>query len=101
MKRLVALLALTAGFSASGAVVAAEQTVKLAVDNMYCAACPSTVKKALSAVPGVTKADVSYKDKTAVVIFDDQKADVQALIDAATKAGYPTKLAAAGAPKSQ
>jgi mercuric ion binding protein len=68
---------------------------------MYCAACPWTVKKALSAVPGVTKAEVSYKDKSAVVTFDDQKANVQALIDAVTKAGYPTKLAAAATPKTQ
>jgi mercuric ion binding protein len=101
MKRLVILVALTAGLLAPGAVLAAEQTVRLAVSNMYCGSCPLTVKKALSAVPGVTKADVSYKDKSAVVTFDDQKANVQALIDAVTKAGYPTKLAAAAAPKTQ
>ncbi|MGE0854216.1 MAG: mercury resistance system periplasmic binding protein MerP [Hyphomicrobiaceae bacterium] len=98
MKRLVTLLAFAAGFLASGIAVAAERTVTLAVGNMYCASCPLTVKKALSAVPGVIKADVSYKDRSAVVTFDDQKASVQALIDAATKAGYPTKLAAAAAP---
>jgi mercuric ion binding protein len=101
MKRLVTLAALGAGILVSGTAFAAEQTVKLAVSNMYCAACPSTVKKALSAVPGVTKADVSYQDKLAVVTFDDQKTNVQALIDAVTKAGYPTKLALAAAPKSQ
>jgi len=101
MKRPVTLAALGAGILVSGTAFAAEQTVKLAVSNMYCAACPSTVKKALSTVPGVTKADVSYEDKSAVVIFDDQKANVQALIDAVTKAGYPTKIAAAAVPKSQ
>lgn len=101
MKRLVTLLAFVTGLFASGIAVAAERTVTLAVGNMYCASCPLTVKKALSAVPGVTKADVSYKDKSAVVTFDDQKASVQALIDAATNAGYPTKLAAAAMPKTQ
>ncbi len=101
MKRLVTLLAFTAGLFASGIAAAAERTVTLAVGNMYCASCPLTVQKSLSAVPGVIKADVSYKDKSAVVTFDDQKASVQALIDAATKAGYPTKLAAAPAPKTQ
>lgn len=101
MKRLVTFAALGAGVLVSGAAFAAEQTVKLAVSNMYCAACPSTVKKALSAVPGVTKADVSYKDKSAVVTFDDQKSNVQALVAAAANAGYPTKLAEAAAPKSQ
>ena len=100
MKRLATLAALAAGLLTSGAAAAAEQTVKLAVSNMYCFACPSLVKKALSAVPGVVKADVSYEQKSAVVTFDDQKANVQALIDAVTKAGYPTKLAAAQGPKS-
>ena len=101
MKRLVTFAALGAWILVSGTALAAEQTVKLAVSNMYCAACPSTVKKALSAVPGVTKADVSYEDKSAVVTFDDQKASVQTLIDAVTKAGYPTRLASVAAPKSR
>jgi mercuric ion binding protein len=65
---------------------------------MYCASCPHIVQKSLSAVPGVSKVVVSYEEKTAVVTFDDQKTNVQALIDAATKAGYPTKLALAATP---
>ena len=101
MKHLITLAAFSAGLLLSGAAQAAEQTVKLAVSNMYCASCPFTVQKSLSTVPGVTKADVSYKDKSAVVTFDDQKTNVQALIDAATNAGYPTKLAAAATPKTQ
>ncbi len=101
MQRLVTLAALTAGLLASETALAAEQTVKLAVGNMYCASCPLTVQKSLSAVPGVGKVAVSFKEKSAVVTFDDQQATVQALIDAATKAGYPTKLAAAPTPKTQ
>lgn len=69
---------------------AAEKTVTLAVKNMYCAACPHTVKASLEAVPGVAKVAVSYKDKTAVVIYDDTKADVKALTTATTLAGYPS-----------
>jgi mercuric ion binding protein len=46
---------------------AAEKTVTLAVQNMYCAACPHTVKASLQAVPGVAKVVVSFKEKTAVV----------------------------------
>ncbi len=79
---------------ASSSAFAAEQTVTLAVKNMYCAACPQTVKASLQAVPGVKQAVVSYKDKTAVVTYDDAKADIQALIAATTNAGYPS------APKS-
>lgn len=101
MKHLVALAALTASLFTSGTAFAAEQTVQLAVSNMFCAACPSTVQKSLSAVSGATKVVVSYEQKTAVVTFDDQKTNVAALIAAATNAGYPTKLAAAPTPKTQ
>jgi mercuric ion binding protein len=79
---------------ASSAALAGEKTITLAVENMYCAACPHTVKASLQAVPGVTKAVVSYKDKTAVVTYDDTMADVKALTTATTDAGYPS------APKS-
>jgi len=41
-------------------------------------------------VPGVSKAVVSYKDKTAVVTYDDTRADVATLTRATTEAGYPS-----------
>jgi periplasmic mercuric ion binding protein len=69
---------------------AGETTVTLAVRNWYCAACPHVIKESLAAVPGVTNVAVSDKTKTAVVTFDDTKADVQALIKATTEAGYPS-----------
>jgi mercuric ion binding protein len=75
---------------ASSAALAAEKTVTLAVKNMYCAACPHTVKASLEAVPGVTKVAVSYMDKTAIVTFDDAKTGVNALTAATTNAGYPS-----------
>ena len=101
MKRIIALTALSIGQLASGTAFAAEQTVTLAVANMYCAACPSTVEKSLSAVTGVTKVAVSFKTKSAVVTFDDQKTTVAALLAAPTNAGYPTQLAAAATTKTQ
>jgi mercuric ion binding protein len=58
------------GLLASSPVFAGEKTVTLAVQNMYCTACPVTVKSSLEAVPGVAKAVVSYENKTAVVTFD-------------------------------
>lgn len=79
---------------ASSTAFGAEKTVTLVVKNMYCAACPHTVKASLQAVQGVSKVTVSYKDKTAVVTFDDAKTDVEALTTATTHAGYPS------APKS-
>ena len=58
------------GLLASSAAFAGEKTVTLAVQNMYCSACPITVKSSLEAVPGVAKVVVSYANKTAVVTFE-------------------------------
>jgi mercuric ion binding protein len=76
----------------SSAASAGEKTVTLAVQNMYCSACPITVKSSLEAVPGVANVVVSYEEKTAVVTFDDAKTAVPALISATTNAGYPSAL---------
>ena len=77
---------------AASAAFAGERTVTLTVQNMYCSACPITVKSSLEAMPGVAKVVVSYANKTAVVTFDDTKAAVRALIAATTNAGYPLEL---------
>jgi periplasmic mercuric ion binding protein len=77
---------------------AAPQTVTLAVSKMTCAACPITVKTALSRVPGVTSVSVSFEKKQATVAFDDAKTTVAALTRATTDAGYPS-TAAKGAGK--
>ena len=90
MKKLLTSAAFAFCVFASSTASAAEKTVTLAVKNMYCAACPHTVKSSLEAVPGVAKAVVSFKHKTAIVTFDDAKADVSALMNATTSAGYPS-----------
>ena len=90
MIRLIASLAFGLGLIASSTAFAAERTVTLAVQNMYCAACPSTVRKSLDRVPGVIKAVVSFQDKTAVVTYDDNKTDLSTLTAAITNAGYPS-----------
>ena len=90
MTKLPASLALIIGVLAASAAFAAEKTVTLAVQHMTCAACPGTVKASLQRVPGVTNVVVSAEDKTAVVTYDDSKAQGDALIKATTNAGYPS-----------
>jgi mercuric ion binding protein len=90
MNKLLISTAFVLGLFASATALAAERTVTLAVENMYCAACPHTVKASLEAVPGVAKVAVSQKDKTAIVTFDDAKTSVNALTAATTNAGYPS-----------
>ena len=70
--------------------MAEQRTVTLAVDNMYCDACPYMVKKSIEKVSGVSKVTVSFKEKTAVVLFDDARTAVKDLTDAATNAGFPS-----------
>ena len=90
MKKLLPVVALLAAFAAP--VWATSQTVTLSVPGMTCAACPFTVKQALSKVKGVNKVDVSYEKKQAVVSFDDAKTSVQALSKATADAGYPSTI---------
>ena len=84
---LLSLLALT-----SLTAFAAQQTVTLEVPTMNCVTCPFTVKKALQNVDGVSKAEVSYETKLAVVTFDDEKTTVETLTEATTNAGYRSTL---------
>ena len=90
MNKLLSLAAFAVGITASPAAMAADKTITLAVSNMDCAACPSIVKGSLQAVPGVAKVAVSFKDKTATIVYDDVKADVNQLTSATTRAGYPS-----------
>ena len=87
MKTLLASLALLV---AAAPVWAATQTVTLSVPGMTCAVCPITVKKALSKVDGVSKTDVLFDQREAVVTFDDAKTSIQTLTQATKDAGYPS-----------
>lgn len=89
MKKLFALFALAAAIIPAWA---APKTVTLSVPGMTCAACPITVKKALSKVDGVTKTEVDLDKREAVVTYDDAKANVEKLTDATEEAGYPSSV---------
>ncbi|MFN3375006.1 MAG: mercury resistance system periplasmic binding protein MerP [Burkholderiaceae bacterium] len=89
MKKLVALAAWAA---LTSPLWAATQTVTLSVPGMNCAACPITVNKALTKVPGVSKSDVNLDRREAKVTFDDTKTNVDALTRATKDAGYPSTV---------
>ena len=89
MKQLIVSLALAAVVAP---VWAATQTVTLSVPGMTCAACPITVKKAISKVDGVSKVAVTFEAREAVVTFDDAKTSVQKLTKATDDAGYPSSV---------
>jgi mercuric ion binding protein len=89
MKKLLAALALINVVTPAWA---ATQTVTLSVPGMTCAACPITVKKALSGVEGVSQVDVTFEKREAVVTFDDDKTSVLKLTRATEDAGYPSSV---------
>ncbi len=89
MKKLLIAIALSAVVAP---VWAATQTVTLFVPGMTCAACPITVKKALSKVEGVSRIDVASKKREVVVTFDDTKTSVEKLTKATKDAGYPSSV---------
>tara|TARA_R100001143_G_scaffold26491_1_gene26597 strand:+ start:340 stop:645 length:306 start_codon:yes stop_codon:yes gene_type:complete len=73
--------------------VAAERTVTFAVDNMTCALCPVTVKRAMEGVDGVRTVEIDFEAHTATVIFDTATTSSDAIAAASANAGYPARIA--------
>ena len=88
-KSVVSLLVALSPFAA---LAATPQTTTLHVQNMTCELCPITVKKSLEKVPGVSAVKVDFDRKTAIVTYDADKAQPEALTKATTNAGYPSTV---------
>jgi mercuric ion binding protein len=71
---------------------AKDITVILEVPSMDCATCPITVEKALERVKGVKEVDVTFENKLAVVIFDNEVTSPDALTKATENAGFPSRI---------
>ncbi len=74
------------------ATVQAAKTEVFSIEKMTCKMCPITIRKAIEQVPGVSKANVDFESKTATVVFDPNKANVETIALASTNAGYPAKV---------
>lgn len=71
---------------------AASRTAIFTVENMTCALCPVTVKKAMEGVKGVKSVRIDFDAKTATVVFDPSTATITAIAAASTNAGYPASV---------
>ena len=69
-----------------------NQSVTLDVQNMTCAMCKITLKRALNKVDGVQKVTVDFDAKTTTVVFDPDKTSIEAIIKATTNVGYPSTV---------
>ena len=63
-----------------------QETIK--VEGMSCGHCQMRVKKAVEAVDGVQKAEVSLQNKQVVVEYDEGKANLEKVKAAIKEAGY-------------
>ncbi|WP_103618595.1 heavy-metal-associated domain-containing protein [Campylobacter concisus] len=69
----------------------ADKKIEILVPSMHCPLCTAIVRKAALSVDGVKKADVSLKERKAVVIADD-KVDEKELLKAVDATGYKGEI---------
>ncbi|ASK89652.1 heavy-metal-associated domain-containing protein [Sphingorhabdus sp. SMR4y] len=67
------------------------QTASFSVENMTCATCPITVRRAMEGVAGVHDVTIDYETKTATANFDPARTTAGAIAAASTNAGYPAE----------
>jgi len=89
MKRMVSILMLIGLFGIALPAMAARHKAVFAVENMTCALCPVTVRKAMERVDGVLDVAVDFDAKTATVLYDDARTTPEAVGQASTNVGYP------------
>jgi len=78
--------------AAETATPVAYQTAEFAIENMTCASCPITVRKAMERVPGVQSVKVDYETKIATVEYDPALSTPADIAAAPTGNGYPATL---------
>ena len=73
------------------AAATAQAQTTFAIENMTCATCPITVKRAMEGVAGVSAVTVDFATKTARVTYDPRRANAAAIAAASTNAGYTAR----------
>lgn len=63
----------------------------LNIGKMHCEMCVASVEKGLKSVEGVEFAKVNLEDSTAVVRYDETKADINTFKEVVEKRGYVLK----------
>ncbi len=86
-----AALALDSTAQERPAAAVAQAQTTFAIQNMTCATCPITVKKAMEGVAGVSAVSVDFNAKTARATYDPRRTNAAAIAAASTNAGYPAR----------
>lgn len=64
------------------------KSVTFQIEGMTCGGCAIAVRKVLTRLDGVTKADVTYRTHRAVVTYDQAKVTVEQMVAAIETLGY-------------
>jgi copper chaperone len=64
------------------------KTTTIKIGGMSCDGCVKSITRALQAVPGVSKAQVSLERAEATIAFDPEKVPKSALVEAVQDAGF-------------
>lgn len=65
-----------------------DQLVVIRIEGMHCHRCEQTVKKSLSALPGVHEVEVDFPSAQASVLYAKKAVNVKQLMEAVNQAGY-------------
>lgn len=68
------------------------KTVKLKITGMTCAGCSNHISKALQEVDGIIEEEVKYPGDIAVIKFDSEKTNAEAIIEIIGKTGYKAAI---------
>ncbi|MDD4034113.1 MAG: heavy metal translocating P-type ATPase [Candidatus Cloacimonetes bacterium] len=65
--------------------------LQIGIDGMHCASCSANVEKALSALPGVRKANVNLALEEAMVEYDERKLEQDRIFASITALGFSVR----------
>ena len=64
---------------------------EFAIEGMHCQGCADSISTALTAIPGVQSARVSFADKRAVVLASESDVPTDKILAAITAVGYEAR----------
>ncbi|AQR64979.1 hypothetical protein BXU06_07805 [Aquaspirillum sp. LM1] len=67
------------------------QTLTLSIDGMTCMGCVSNITRVLTALPGVSQADVSKETASATLTFDETQQNAASFKQAIEDAGFDVR----------
>ena len=65
-----------------------DQLAVIRIDGMHCHNCENTVRKAISAKPGVHEVEVDFASQQASVLYDPSAVKIVELMAAVDEVGY-------------